>query len=256
MTVNNRDVIKIYLQNIFKVLNTYKGRVCDLYIHNKKKIITAVFGVLLLSILAQIIAHPINNYFDEIRKDNLLEKRNKEYARSAVDELVSNIRTVQFYYWCFKKAWTTHGGYNVSAKETYQVFLQNAALESTAIYYVEVQSELNEAYGNFRIVHENLDKIFPAYKKRDENVYVDEKTYLNMMQLMKMSIDKGINVAKIISNKIGYNNHLDKSYIKDGWDTAENLHVNGSDFLKTKHAITTSAESGATMTTIRLFGKP
>jgi hypothetical protein len=245
-SVNNKDTIKKFWQNMSKTMITYKVRVYDLYKRNKKRFLF----VLIIAILASILTYPIKNCCDEFQRNALLEMRNKQYSVKAVDELVYNIRTVQFYYWCFKKAWTAHGDYNGSAKDTYKVFLQEAALMSKASYYVEAQSELDEAYDYFRRVNGKLKKIIPDDKKYNENVYIDDKTYLDMMKLMKISIDKGINVAKIICDKRDCDNYLGKSYMKADWCTDDNLAANGNTFLKTAHATRITAESGAGMLTL------
>lgn len=88
MTVDNKDIIKNYLQIIMKILITFKMRVYDFYKRNKKKTLAGTLFIgLLICFLAPILTHQINRYIDENRRDNFLasvSNRNPQYSSHSI----------------------------------------------------------------------------------------------------------------------------------------------------------------------------
>ncbi len=96
-----------------------KEWVSDLYKRHKKIINTSV---IIVPILLGIAIYQINKHIDEIRLEKNLERQDEKHSIKFIDELINNIRTIQFYYWSFKMEWTPEGDFTNSQKTCIQLF--------------------------------------------------------------------------------------------------------------------------------------
>ena len=197
------------IAKIFKLRKIWESRYPNL----------ALILIVIISLCSPpIIVYQINQYFDE-RK---IRDTKNDLELSVLDELVLNVRVLQFDYWSMKKKWTPNVDISNTQRDLF-VSILNTSLKT--IYRDDNLSDIINAYKSFDKISRNIEKM-----KTDK--FVSKESYDQYIALLKKTIDDTIELSVKIKERRNISKYNNIDYLSKSWDRDDILKKNCIDFYK------------------------